>query len=79
MVQGLQHPQRQKMWLDVGTEEGSAPFSSTRDVQLLKAMLVTRGWREDRSLHYLEAEGADHSERAWAARLPAMLEWLFPR
>lgn len=79
MVQGLQHPQRQKMWLDVGTEEGSAPFGSTRDVRLLKAMLVTRGWREDRSLQYLEVEGADHSERAWAARFPAVLEWLFPR
>jgi hypothetical protein len=24
-------------------------------------------------------EGADHSERAWAARLPQVLEYLFPR
>ncbi|MGC4055802.1 MAG: alpha/beta hydrolase-fold protein [Paludibaculum sp.] len=79
MLQTVQHPQRQRMWLDIGTEEGSAPFSSTRDVRLLKATLVSKGWREGRNLHYLEAEGADHSERAWADRLPAMLQFLFPR
>jgi predicted alpha/beta superfamily hydrolase len=79
MLQAAQHGQRQKLWLDVGTDEGSAPFSSTRDVRLLKAMLVSKGWREGRNLHYCEVEGADHSERSWAERAPRMLEWLFPR
>jgi predicted alpha/beta superfamily hydrolase len=79
MLQTVQHPERQRMWLDIGTEEGNAPFGSTRDVRLLKATLVSKGWREGRSLAYLEAEGADHSERAWAERLPAMLQYLFPR
>lgn len=79
MLQAVQHSQRQKLWLDVGLDEGSAPFSSTRDVRLLKAMLVSKGWRQGRNLHYWEVEGADHSERAWAARAPRMLEWLYPR
>jgi hypothetical protein len=42
-------------------------------------MLVGKGWREGHNLHYVEAHGADHSEAAWAARAPAMLEFLFPR
>lgn len=79
MLQATRHSQRQKIWLDIGTSEGSAPFSSTRDVRLLKAMLVSKGWREGRNLHYAEIEGAGHSENDWAARVPWMLEWLFPR
>lgn len=79
MVAAMQHSQRQRMWLDIGTEEGSAPFSSIRDVRLLKATLVSKGWREGRNLAYLEAAGADHSERAWAERVPHMLQFLFPR
>jgi len=79
MVQAMQHSQRPRMWLDIGTLEGDAPFGSSRDVRLLKAMLVSRGWREGRNLKYVEAEGADHSERSWAERVPAMLEWLYPR
>jgi hypothetical protein len=42
-------------------------------------MLVGKGWREGRSLAYHEAEGAHHSEAAWAARLPLALEFLYPR
>jgi hypothetical protein len=29
-------------------------------------------------LHYFEDRRADHSERAWAKRVPAVLEFLFP-
>lgn len=62
-----------------GRAGGAAPVGAVRDVRLLKAMLVSKGWREGRSLRYLEAAGADHSECAWAARAPQMLEFLFPR
>jgi predicted alpha/beta superfamily hydrolase len=79
MLQSLDQPQRQRIWLDIGTAEGDAPFSSVRDVRLLRATLISKGWREGRTLGYVEAEGADHSERAWAARVPQMLEFLFPR
>lgn len=78
-VQALDHSHRQRIWLDIGTLEGDAPFSSVRDVRLLKALLVSKGWREGRNLKYLEVEGGDHSERAWAARFPQVLEYLFPR
>jgi predicted alpha/beta superfamily hydrolase len=78
-LEKFNHHRRPKIWLDIGTEEGAAPCGAVRDVRLLKAMLVSKGWREGRSLHYLEAEGAGHSERSWAARAPQMLEWLFPR
>jgi predicted alpha/beta superfamily hydrolase len=78
-LEAFHHPRRPKIWLDVGTEEGTTPFGSIRDVRLLKAMLVSKGWREGRSLHYEEVSGADHSERAWADRAPRMLEFLFPR
>ena len=50
-----------------------------RDLRLLRATLIGKGWRDGSTLSYLEVEGADHSERAWAARVPAMLEFLFPR
>lgn len=75
----LHQPQRQRLWLDIGTNEGVASFGSMRDVRLLKAMMVGKGWREGRTLHYEEVEGADHSERAWAARFPEMLKFLYPR
>jgi predicted alpha/beta superfamily hydrolase len=79
LVQTIDHPHRQRVWLDVGTNEGHAAFSSARDVRLLKSLLVARGWREGRNLRFLEDEGGDHSEKAWALRVPGMLEWLFPR
>lgn len=79
ILQGFQHHRRPKIYLDVGTEEGSTPFGSIRDVRLLKAMLVGKGWREGRSLRYVEEAGAGHNEKAWASRTPGMLEFLFPR
>ena len=78
-LESISHPQRQRIWLDIGTDEGAAPFGSIRDVRLLKAMLVSKGWRDGTTLHYEEVDGGEHSERAWAERVPRMLEFLFPR
>lgn len=75
----LDHAHRQKIWLDTGTAESRSARSSTRDVRLLRDILISKGWRLGLNLHYLEAVGADHSERAWAARVPGMLEFLYPR
>jgi hypothetical protein len=36
------------------------------------------GWRLDNDLQYTEAKGADHSERAWGARVEAVLRYLYP-
>jgi enterochelin esterase-like enzyme len=78
-VQAVDHPHRQRIWLDIGTHEGGAPGAHLRDTRLLKALLVSKGWREGRNLIYREVEGADHSEAAWAARFPQVVEFLFPR
>lgn len=75
----LNHSRRPRIWLDMGTTEGETPGAHLLDARLLKAMLVGKGWREGRSLHYFEAEGATHSESAWAARLPLALQFLYPR
>jgi predicted alpha/beta superfamily hydrolase len=62
-----------KIWLDTGTHEpGWERAASLRD------RLTEKGWRLHDDLHYLEVEGADHSEGAWAARVDPVLRFLFP-
>lgn len=62
-----------KIWLDTGTrEEGWERARELRD------RLVEKTWRLDDDLYYLEADGSDHSEGAWAARMDPMLRFLFP-
>jgi predicted alpha/beta superfamily hydrolase len=65
-----------KIWLDAGTNEGGGTL---QNVRMLKNALIRRGWAHGVDLRYLEAQGADHSETAWAARAGAALEFLFPR
>jgi len=63
-----------RVWLDIGTAE-----PGWEKVRLLRDALVARGWREGEGgdLHYLEADGAEHNEAAWAVRTGPMLEWQF--
>jgi predicted alpha/beta superfamily hydrolase len=62
-----------KIWLDTGTrEEGWERARELRD------RLMQKGWRLDDDLLYLEADGSDHSEGAWAARMDPVLRFLFP-
>jgi predicted alpha/beta superfamily hydrolase len=62
-----------KIWLDTGTrEEGWERARELRD------RLVEKGWRLHDDLNYLEADGSDHSEGAWAARIDPVLRFLFP-
>ena len=67
---------RPRIWLDIGTNESQRALP---DARLLKEALERKGWREGESLGYMEAEGADHSEGAWAQRVAPMLQFLFPR
>ena len=62
-----------KIWLDTGTHE-----EGWERARVLRDLLVEKGWRLYDDLHYLEAEGADHSESAWAARVDPVLRFLFP-
>ena len=62
-----------KIWLDTGTNEpGWERAAGLRD------RLIEKGWRLHDDLHYLEVQGADHSEGAWAARIDPVLRFLFP-
>ena len=73
MVDELEEKLPLKIWLDTGTQEPG--WERARD---LRDRLVGRGWRLFDDLQYFEAEGAGHSEGAWAARVDPALRFLFP-
>lgn len=64
-----------RIWLDIGTAEG---FSTLPDTRLLRDALFAKGWAIGKDLAYVEADGAEHNEEAWAARFPSILQYLFP-
>jgi predicted alpha/beta superfamily hydrolase len=70
---GGQRPEL-RIWLDVGTGERRM----LKGTRLLYRMLLKKGWRVARDLHYMEAEGALHDERAWGERSGLFLRFLFP-
>jgi predicted alpha/beta superfamily hydrolase len=69
---------RARIWLDIGTAEGSNPAQMTEDARRLRDLLLGKGWREGVDLTYCEADGAGHNEREWAKRVGPMLRYLFP-
>lgn len=75
---GEGHPVR--LWLDMGTAEGRAampePDENILGARALRDACLARGWREGEDFRYHEAAGAGHNERAWAQRLPQILEFL---
>ncbi|MGI8819312.1 MAG: alpha/beta hydrolase [Chthoniobacterales bacterium] len=62
-----------KIWLDTGTNE-----PGWERARALRDLLIEKGWRLHNDLHYLEDEGAGHTELAWGHRLDAALRFLFP-
>lgn len=60
-----------RLWLDMGTAEPGWEV-----VQLFRDTLIGRGWTLGTDLEYREVAGADHSERAWAARIGDVLQFL---
>jgi predicted alpha/beta superfamily hydrolase len=78
MLEEARVVRRARIWLDVGTQEGSNPEVSIGNIRLLRDRLVEKGWRLGKDLAYHEASGADHSERSWAQRVAPMLRYLFP-
>ena len=73
---GTEHP---RVWLDIGTAEGNSPAKTVEDARLLRDALLEKGWKLEGTLHYFEAEGAGHNEKAWSQRLGPILEYLFGR
>ena len=81
-TQALPAKPRLRIWLDIGTKEGrnaKEAQDTVNGARLLRDALVAKGWKPGKDLKYLEAEGAEHNERAWAARAATILEFLFPR
>ena len=64
-----------RIWLDMGTKEATR---AVPDVRALRDALIRKGWRLGEDLAYLEAEGGEHTESAWAERVDPMLRFLFP-
>jgi predicted alpha/beta superfamily hydrolase len=64
-----------RIWLDIGTKESARALP---DARALRDGLIKKGWRLGEDLVYFEAEGAEHTESAWAERVAPMLRFLFP-
>ena len=73
MVDAIYDKPPLKIWLDIGTHEEG--WERTRG---LCDRLIEKGWRLHDDLHYFEAEGANHSEVSWAARMDPVLRFLYP-
>lgn len=73
-VEQLAHKLPLRIWLDAGTAEGQ---EVTEDARRLRDALVAKGWVEGEDLAYFEAEGAQHNEQSWAARVGLFLKFLY--
>ena len=73
MVQKIENKLPLRIWLDTGTNETG--WERTRS---LRDALVEKGWKLFNDLQYLEVEGGEHSEGAWAQRIDPALRFLFP-
>jgi predicted alpha/beta superfamily hydrolase len=62
-----------RIHLDMGGREGRG---MTTDARRLRDLLVARGMVLGRDLQYVEDPGAEHTESAWAERLPDALRFL---
>jgi predicted alpha/beta superfamily hydrolase len=67
---------RPRIWLDIGSSEGTR---HVRDTELLYRRLVQQGWTPGVDLELLKVAGGVHSEDAWAARFDQVIAFLFPR
>lgn len=68
-----------RLWLDSGTR--SSPDrgdDGRRETLYARRALLEAGYADGPDFQYYLAEGATHSEGSWAARLPMVLQFLFP-
>ncbi len=74
-----QSPRPVRFYLDSGTEDipGQGDDNSA-GVVAVRDSLYEKGYRPGIDLQYQLAHGAIHGEAAWADRLPAVLQFLFP-
>jgi predicted alpha/beta superfamily hydrolase len=68
-------PNGRRIWMDHGTATLDAfyePYQTAIDARFEKL-----GWQRGADFESRVYPGAEHEENAWAARLPAILEWLW--
>lgn len=78
-----------RVYLDVGGREGPAgsealrgagqPNLTLRTTREMQRLLLSKSYRADTDLLYIEDPEATHSEAAWAERLPGALRFLLRR
>jgi len=73
LVDSIEQKPPLKIWLDTGTAEPG--WEQGRE---LLNRLLEKGWKLQKDIQYMEAQGANHSEAAWAARVEPALRFLFP-
>jgi predicted alpha/beta superfamily hydrolase len=74
-VESMRVEPRPRIWLDIGTREGPR---IVQDVERFRDVLLEKGWRPEKDLHYERIEGAEHNEAAWAKRVAPFLQFLYP-
>lgn len=83
-VRGRSLPREIRVWLDMGTAEDQTDRNGDEvpDIierhRAMRDILMEKGLSIPRTLRYVEDAGAVHNERAWAARFPRAVEFLFP-
>jgi len=77
-VRKLKQKLPEKIWLDIGTCEGTNPEHCIEDARMLRDALVAKGWKLDEDFRFVEDEGAGHNEKAWGFRMGDALKFLFP-
>lgn len=77
-VAALDAPLPLRVWVDIGTDEGTGEEAETvRDAEALHQALLDKGWAAD-GVHYKVYDGAQHNEAAWSQRFGEVLEFLYP-
>ncbi len=77
-VEALPEKTAARIWVDIGTQEGSRGEETVEETRMLRDALVAKGWVLDQDLGYFEDEGAHHNEAAWAGRFDRVLQFLYP-
>jgi predicted alpha/beta superfamily hydrolase len=84
LVSSSDPPPGVRVWIDMGTAEdhGDADRNGVPDLidehRRIRDALMAHGLWPGATLEYVEDDNARHDERAWAARLPGALRFLFP-
>jgi len=84
MIEELPPPDGLRIWMDMGTAEDRTDTNNDdiSDViethRAVRDTLIGYGFKLGRNLKYVEDEDAPHNERAWSARFPRALKFLFP-